>query len=193
MQDETPQGNEQEPQGQADEVNETPKPDGFQPITSQEQLNEVIAGRVRRAEDKVREAFADYDDLKAAAAIAEAANSELTALRDAVLAQAYKSVAAMTTVDADDLPKLLDLTNVKVTATGTVEGLDEAVNALLEAKPIYRKTETPATKPGVGKQDADRKSPPPKTDITAQIAAAEAKGDWDTSNRLKAQLLVSKR
>ena len=41
--------------------------DAFKPITSQEDLNKVIADRVARAERKAAEKFAGYDDLKAKA------------------------------------------------------------------------------------------------------------------------------
>lgn len=173
-------------------ANTPPPSDGFEPITSQEQLNKVVADRVRRAEAKVKESFADYDDLKTAAAAAETANEELTALRAAVLNRAVADAATKTTVKAEHLPALLGdgLTTVKVNTDGTVEGLDALVTAFLDSNPEYLKTEVPDKKPGVGKQDADRKSPPPKTDITAQIAAAEQAKDWDTVNRLNAQLLL---
>lgn len=41
---------------------------GFTPITTQEQLNTIIADRIKRAEAKAVEPFADYEDIKAKAA-----------------------------------------------------------------------------------------------------------------------------
>lgn len=45
----------------------TPGGDKFTPITSQEQLNGIIKGRIERAEKKAVEKFSDYDALKAKA------------------------------------------------------------------------------------------------------------------------------
>ena len=42
--------------------------DEFTPITSQEQLDQVIKGRIERAQAKAVERFADYDEIKAKAA-----------------------------------------------------------------------------------------------------------------------------
>ena len=42
--------------------------DEFTPITSQEQLDQVIKGRIERAQAKAAERYADYDELKAKAA-----------------------------------------------------------------------------------------------------------------------------
>lgn len=41
--------------------------EGFTPITSQEQLDKVIKGRIERAERKAAAPYADYDELKAKA------------------------------------------------------------------------------------------------------------------------------
>lgn len=38
--------------------------DEFKPINTQEELNAVIADRIKRAEEKAKEPFADYDDIK---------------------------------------------------------------------------------------------------------------------------------
>ena len=53
--------------------------DGFTPITSQEQLNAVLKDRLARERGKVRERYADYDELKERAGAAERLRADLDA------------------------------------------------------------------------------------------------------------------
>lgn len=61
----------------SEEKDQQPDEAGFQPITSQEQLNKLIGGRI----EAVKQKFADYDDLKSKASeydkAQEAAKTEL--------------------------------------------------------------------------------------------------------------------
>ena len=56
-----------------------PAGDGFQPITSQEQLNAVLKDRLARERGKVRERYADYDELKERAGAADRLRADLDA------------------------------------------------------------------------------------------------------------------
>lgn len=51
----------------------------FTPITSQDQLNDILKSRLARAEESVRKQFADYEDVKAKATAFE---TELNALKN---------------------------------------------------------------------------------------------------------------
>lgn len=53
----------------------------FEPINTQEEFDQRIKERIDRAEAKVRGEYADYDDLKAAAASAQKSAEELAALK----------------------------------------------------------------------------------------------------------------
>lgn len=63
---------------------------GFEPITSQEELDRIITGRL----DRERKKFADYDDLKAKA-------SELDAIREASKTEDQKRADALKAKEAE--------------------------------------------------------------------------------------------
>ena len=61
----------------------------FEPITSQEDLDKIVGARLARE----REKYADYDDLKAAAAAGAEAIAERDTLREELLAAQRQSIA----------------------------------------------------------------------------------------------------
>lgn len=69
--------------------------DEFKPITTQEQFDQAIKGRIERAQAKAAERFADYDELKAKAdeydRAQEASKTELQKAQD----KAAKAEAAL--------------------------------------------------------------------------------------------------
>ena len=71
-----------------------PAGDGFQPITSQEQLNAVLKDRLARERGKVRERYADYDELKERAGAADRLRADLDAA-NARAEEAEASAAAL--------------------------------------------------------------------------------------------------
>lgn len=131
-------------------------------IFTQEELNAIIADRLRRAEATYTEKFADYEGLKAKAAklaeyeqaqmnelekaqarITEAQTrvSELEFERDAALQEAQDRfiqaafVAAASELGAahpQDAFALADLSGVSISDAGQVEGAREAVQALVD-------------------------------------------------------------
>lgn len=123
---------------------------------TQEELNAIIADRLRRAEVTYTQKYADYDDLKAVAAKwqeheqeqmtelekAQIRAADLEAERDTALQQAQDRliqaafVAAAAEVGAahpQDAFSLADLSGVVVGEDGQVEGVSTAVQALADA------------------------------------------------------------
>ena len=67
---------------------------GFEPITSQEQLDGVLKGRLAREREKARARYADYDDLKERAGEADRLKADLDAA-NARAEEAEASAAAL--------------------------------------------------------------------------------------------------
>jgi len=134
--------------GQQEGSGETPP--AWSPPQSQAQLDRIIQDRLKRE----REKYADYNDLKTKASefdkIKEANQTELEkaqaraqeledkankaelraldmAIRSAVITEASKQKA----INAEAVYKLLDRSTLTVDKDGTVEGVSEAVTALL--------------------------------------------------------------
>lgn len=139
-----------------------PASTGFQPITSQDALNALVAERVNREKAK----FADYSDVKAKAKRLddiEAANAtelekavkaardegrtEATSTTHGILrkAEARALASASKFRDAADAVAFLDLAAVKVSDDGTVDA--DAIKAqladLAKAKPYLLTDDTP--------------------------------------------------
>lgn len=101
--------------------------EGFEPITSQEQLDGILKGRLAREREKVRAQYSDYDDLKAKAAkwdeAAEAEKSDLEKAREEV--EALRAAAAK----RDEADRVRDLRAKVSKATGVpaelISGSDE--------------------------------------------------------------------
>jgi hypothetical protein len=89
----------------------------FTPITSQEQLNTVIAERIKRAEAKAVEPFKDYDDLKEKAAKYVEGQNAAKSVEDKAAEQIAK------------LQKQIDGLNDNLT-----QSQSEAVKARIQAK-----------------------------------------------------------
>lgn len=120
----------------------------FESITSQEQLDRILSGRLTRE----REKYADYDDLKAAkdelerlkaegqtdqekaiaAAKAEAKAEANTAANDRIVKSEARAIAAeLAFKDSAIAVNSVDLSKVKVGDDGTVD--EEAIKAKLNA------------------------------------------------------------
>lgn len=195
------------------EGTETPAPNGDEGGTTgepptdktftQTELDRIVQDRLARERGK----FADYDELKAKAGKLdelEAANaSELEkavkraeeaearassstqranalALRSAVVAEANRSGA----IDADAVFALISKDSVTVGDDGQVTGAEDAVKALLEAKPYLVGTTAPAGTTGSadgGARSASAGTPQLtrddlKTMTSAEIVTAKAEG-----------------
>lgn len=118
----------------------------------------------------------------------EQANTTLK--RAEVIAKAAAAGAAVPadvyTLLAGDPAHREHMQKVTVGDDGQVTGAEEAVKALLEARPHLVGT-TP--RPGSG--DGGARHPAAPADLDAQIAEASQKGDWQAVNRLNAQKLVA--
>lgn len=148
--------------GGAEDPDPDPDPEGgskdpqskFQAITSQEELDRVLAGRLQRERSK----FADYEDLKAAKAdldkIREEAKSEQEKAVDAARTEGEKTAAEKANArvvraeakamaagakfrDPADAVAFIDLTKVKVDENGDPDAkqLKELLEDLAKTKP----------------------------------------------------------
>lgn len=133
---------------------------------TQEEVDRVVAQRLARDRKDVEAKLASFDELKSKAEqydelqaaqkseleklmeraekaerereeIAQRAN--LTAVRSAVVAEASRQGA----IDPEDVVALLASKDFEIDESGNVEGVSEAVSALIEAKPHLAGTRTP--------------------------------------------------
>lgn len=99
----------------------------FEPITSQEQLDGILKGRLAREREKVASKYADYDDLKAKAAKFDEA--EAAGMSD--LEKARKEIGELKAAAAkrDEADRMRDLKSKVSKATGVpadlISGADE--------------------------------------------------------------------
>jgi hypothetical protein len=140
-------------------------PDTAEPLT-QADVDRIVKDRLARERAK----FSDYEELKAAAGrlaviedaqktesdrLAErvtAAEAQVTRANEMLMRAAIATAAARAgAVDLDAVASLLDRGGITMDEDGTVTGADEAIEALLAAKPYLRAgTTAPAlpTAPG---------------------------------------------
>lgn len=99
----------------------------FTPITSQEQLDGILKGRLAREREKVKGQYADYDDLKAAAA-------KYREIQDAEKSDLQKANERIAELEAsakkrDEADRIRDLKGKVSKATGVpvdlIQGTDE--------------------------------------------------------------------
>lgn len=127
---ETPTAPEAGQQSEQSPQSDAPKPEGFAPITSQEELDRIIQKRVARVESK----FSDYADLRTRAQLAsdleskaselEAKNTELTQRVEAFEATEargalVRKVAEGVGLDAEIIADLRADTEEELTAAAT--------------------------------------------------------------------------
>jgi hypothetical protein len=139
---------------------------------TQDQFDAIIADRLERERKK----YSDYDTLKTRAAklqeiedaqktaeqkqieriqqLEAQAAQALTARREADLKSVLVSAASKAGfVDPMDAYAMLDKSKIKIGDDGTVEGVEDAIKALVEAKPYLIKAPEPATtKPSITRQ-----------------------------------------
>lgn len=162
---------------------------------TQEELDAIVANRLKRAQPK------DYDALKAKAEkydaaeaakltaeqqalaakeAAESAAAERTAKADAKLKRAALIAEAMAqkAADPDIIVALLrDSDTITVTEDGEVDGAKEAVKALLKLKPTLVTAGAKSSGGEFGGNDP--------ASIDEKIATAERAGDWAAARDLK--------
>lgn len=162
---------------------------------TQDELDRIVQDRL----DRERRKFGDYDDLKAKAsrfdeldaasktelereriarekAEAKALGLEASTRNAAIRAHA----AALGAVDADAVLALVDQTKVTLGDDGQVTGAEEAVKALLDAKPYL--VGKPSTPPAGGADGGARPGPPaldPSTMTMEEYVAARRDGRID--------------
>lgn len=166
---------------------DTAEKPSFVAITSQEQLNAVLADRLKRERSK----FGDYADLKAKAArldeIEQAAKTDLEKATEAnakltVEIEALKLSQLRTEIAAR---KGLDASAARFLTGTTREEIEADVDDLVKLVGAPRKAE-PGSVPGIGN------SPQPRNlSIHGQIKAAEAAGDKALVAALKAMQLTN--
>lgn len=122
----------------------------FEPITSQEQLDGILKGRLAREREKVTAKFADYDELKAKAAKFD----EAEAAQMSDLEKAKKEVEELKAAAAkrDEADRVRDLRAKVSKATGVpaelISGADEeSMTAFAKSVAEFaRKPSAPALK-----------------------------------------------
>lgn len=111
--------------------------------------NRVKARQMKEAIEKVFGIEIDGDITEALTAIKVGYETKLADTQKSVRAlhlntEAAKLQAELGIIDLEATLKLADLSNVKITEDGKVEGLKEALEAVLEAKPYLKGQPTPA-------------------------------------------------
>ena len=112
--------------------------DGFEPITSQEQLDVIIKGRLAREREKARAKYSDYDELREAAAAAEGLRGDLEAAnRRAEEAEASTAALRAEAQRAEDVREVAERAGVdagllSLMRADTREELEEAAEAILQ-------------------------------------------------------------
>lgn len=132
----------------------------FKPITTQEQLNKLIGGRI----EAVKAKFADYDDIKAKASefdnLAEANKTELQKALDRAAAAEQKAAEfeakEQRTKWAEEIVKDSEVP-AAVLRGSTREELEEHFTALSAlVKPSQKRIATPSGKPAPGEAGGSR-------------------------------------
>lgn len=119
----------------------------FEPIESQEALDEVIKDRLKREREKVKAEYADYDDLKKkAAAYDEAQEANKTELQKAQDRVAELEGAAKKREEADKQRELREkVAKEKGIPADLIVGTDEeSMAAYADKIAEYAKIQTPA-------------------------------------------------
>lgn len=111
--------------------------------------NRVKARQMKEAIEKVFGIEIDGDITEALTAIKVGYETKLAETQKSVRAlhlntEAAKLQAELGIIDLEATLKLADLSDVKITEDGKVEGLKEALEAVLEAKPYLKGQPTPA-------------------------------------------------
>ena len=123
--------------------------DDFKPIETQEQLDEILKGRLERDRKKTAERYADYDELKAKVAASDEREKKLIEERDAARAEAAESAAKLTRIEvaraAGLRPELADrikgATREEMEADAkTLASLQSPVSPLQSYKPAAEST-----------------------------------------------------
>ncbi|QNK54558.1 scaffolding protein [Paenibacillus sp. PAMC21692] len=188
----------------------TPNPDPTPPepktvTMTQDELDALIG----REKAKAKKPYADYDELKTKLAGLESAEAERTkaAMTEAERLQAeladerrkreesesktsgrlikseFRALAKESGIRADaieDAFKLADMTSVKVSDEGDVEGVADVIKTLLESKPYLAETAKPAPRPIGGPAGGD-----PKPEKTKEKRLSEAADRARKSGRLE--------
>lgn len=161
------------------------KPSAFEPITSQEQLNAILADRLRRERSK----FGDYAELKAKAArlddIEQASKTELEKATEANVKLAAELEALKLTQLRTEIAveKGLAPSAARFLTGTTREQIEADVNDLVKLAGTTPKP-APGSVPGIGNAPETR-----NLSIRDQISAAEAAGDKNLVATLKATWL----
>lgn len=125
--------------------------DEFAPITSQDELNRIVSARVARERAK----FADYDEVKAAAAKAEADLEALKATNEAKIAE-LEAAKAESEAQALKLSVAADKgVPAKLLSGSSKEELEAAAEALLEFKGAGNDSHAQHNGPAFGLDGAD--------------------------------------
>lgn len=118
----------------------------FKAIESQEEFDAAVKDRLRREREKVREDYADYDDIKAKAAkYNDAQKAEMTDLQQAQAKIAEMEAAAVKRDEADKLrearAKVAKATGVPADLIGGAD--EESMTAFAEKVATYAKQAKP--------------------------------------------------
>ncbi|UJQ87144.1 scaffolding protein [Arthrobacter phage BaileyBlu] len=133
---------------------ESTSTDEFSPIESQDELNRIVSARVARERAK----FADYDDLKAAAAGVETLKAEHAAALEAAKAEKDTADAEVARLNAEVLKLSIASEKgvpAKLLTGSTKEELEASAKELLEFKGAGNGSHAHTNGPMFGLEGAD--------------------------------------
>jgi len=173
-------------------------------MVDQAEVDRIVQQRLERQRaqfggtpDEIKERLKKLDDLEAASLsekerlekerddFKEAAQTATQRAHDALIQAAVVAEASKAgAINPAAVVKLLDKSSLTVGDDGQVEGVEEAVTALLEAE-TYLVGTPPMPNPGPG--GGGPRNTPPSGDLDSQLSEAQKAGDWPKVRALNAK------
>lgn len=155
--------------------------------------NRVKARQMKEAIEKVFGIEIDGDITEVLTAVKVGYETKLADTQKSVRAlhlntEATKLQAELGIIDLEAALKLADLSDVKITEDGKVEGMKEALEAVLEAKPYLKGQPTPARQAGGNPPRGQDQQPDGVAEALARAKARNKQGSlandpWATATR----------
>jgi hypothetical protein len=162
-------------------------------LRSEAAENRVKARQMKEAIEKVFGIEIDGDITEALTAVKVGYETKLADTQKSVRAlhlntEATKLQAELGIIDLEAALKLADLSDVKITEDGKVEGMKEALEAVLEAKPYLKGQPTPTKSVGGNPPRGQDQKPDGVAEALARAKARNKQGSlandpWATATR----------
>lgn len=150
-------------------------------LRSEAAENRVKAKQLREAVESIFGIELDGDITEALTAVKAGYETKLTETQKSVRAlhlntEATKLQAELGIIDLDAAMKLADLSKVQITEDGKVEGMKEALEAVLEAKPYLKGQSTPTRAAGGNPPRGTENKPDGVAEALARAKAKNKQG-----------------